>query len=108
VKRFRLLPLLPVFLMSFTILACAGSSTPAIEHQEQPAAVYTGADRLAQIPEGAVKISPGMDEHPPQVYSADYSEPVPLPGLVNIAGAEDSPFILPDGNSLYFFFTPSV
>jgi hypothetical protein len=27
---------------------------------------------------------------------------------VNTAGAEDSPFVLPDGNTLYFVFTPDV
>jgi WD40-like Beta Propeller Repeat len=107
-KRSGLLLLLPVFLMSITILACAGTSTPALELQAQPTAVITSIDRLVKIPETAVKISAEMDEHPPHVYSTDYSEPVPLPGLVNTAGAEDSPFILPDGNSLYFFFTPSV
>jgi hypothetical protein len=27
---------------------------------------------------------------------------------VNTAGAEDSPFVMPDGNTLYFFFTPDM
>jgi hypothetical protein len=27
-----------------------------------------------------------------------------VPGRVNTAGAEDSPFITPDGNTLIFFF----
>jgi Tol biopolymer transport system component len=40
------------------------------------------------------------------LLSADYESPVPVPGAVNTAGAEDSPFITPDGNTLYFFFTP--
>jgi hypothetical protein len=35
-------------------------------------------------------------------------DPVPVQGPVNTAGAEDSAFILPDGNTLYFFFTPDV
>jgi hypothetical protein len=35
-------------------------------------------------------------------------EPVPLGVGVSTAGAEDSPFIVPDGRELYFFFTPDV
>jgi len=42
------------------------------------------------------------------MYSSDYESPVPLPGTVNTAGAEDSPYITPDGNTLYFVFTPDV
>lgn len=53
-------------------------------------------------------MSPATDEHPPQVLSPEYKQPVPVPGLVNTAGAEDSPFITPDGKTLYFFFTPDV
>ena len=65
-------------------------------------------DRLSRIPTDAVKMSLSTDANPPQVLSADYEKPVPLPGMVNTAGAEDSPFITPDGNTLYFFFTPDV
>jgi len=42
------------------------------------------------------------------LYSDAYEAPVPVPGGVNTAGAEDSPFITPDGNTLYFFFTPDA
>jgi hypothetical protein len=31
-----------------------------------------------------------------------------MPGPVNTAGGEDSPFITPDGQEFYFFFTPDV
>ncbi len=31
---------------------------------------------------------------------------VPLGSGVNTAGAEDSAFIIPDGNTVYFWFTP--
>ena len=31
-----------------------------------------------------------------------------MEGPVNTAGAEDSPFVTPDGQTLYFFFTPDV
>jgi hypothetical protein len=62
--------------------------------------------RQSAIPPSAVKMSPATDEHPPQLHSSDYENPVPLPASINTAGAEDSPFITPDGKTLYFFFTP--
>lgn len=31
-----------------------------------------------------------------------------LEGGINPAGVEDSPFVSPDGNSFYFFFTPDM
>jgi hypothetical protein len=37
-----------------------------------------------------------------------WSQPVPMPGPINTAGAEGSPFITQDGNTFYFFFTPDV
>lgn len=65
-------------------------------------------ERQTRIPKVATKVAPEDDEHPPQVRSEEYEKPVPLPGLVNTAGAEDSPFITPDGETLYFFFTPDL
>jgi len=65
-------------------------------------------DRTTKIPATAAKITPENDPSPPEVYSSAYERPVPVPGEVNTAGAEDSPFISPDGNTLYFFFTPDV
>lgn len=64
--------------------------------------------RETRIPPGAVKMAPDTDPNPPQVYSDEYGQPVPVPGQVNTAGAEDSPFVTPDGDTLYFFFTPDV
>jgi hypothetical protein len=65
-------------------------------------------ERTDAIPDDAVKIKPEQDEHAPILHSADFLEPVPMPGPVNTAGAEDSPFISPDGQMLFFFFTPDV
>jgi len=62
--------------------------------------------RQSKIPENAVKATPETDLFPPQLHSNEYAEPVPMPGPVNTAGAEDSPFITPDGSTFYFFFTP--
>ncbi|MFC2064096.1 hypothetical protein ACFLXB_03255 [Chloroflexota bacterium] len=65
-------------------------------------------DRHLKIPADAVKILPETDLNPPITHSDEYMQPVPVPGLVNTTGGEDSPFILPDGNTLYLFFTPDV
>jgi len=66
-------------------------------------------ERQSQIPSDAVKMLPETDSHPPQLHSAEYKEPVPMPGPINSAGAEDSPFF-PDGDDslFFFFFTPDV
>jgi hypothetical protein len=37
-----------------------------------------------------------------------WEDPVILSGGINTAGAEDSPFISPDGTRFYFFFTPNA
>ncbi|AIF70116.1 hypothetical protein PAP_08675 [Palaeococcus pacificus DY20341] len=60
------------------------------------------------IPKNAIKIMPEMDVFPPILHSDEWSKPVPLEGPINTAGAEDSPFVTPDGKNLYFFFTPDV
>lgn len=63
-------------------------------------------DRLDAIPRNAVKVTPETDSFPPVLHSSEFDSPVPLSASVNTAGAEDSPFITPDGETLYFFFTP--
>lgn len=62
--------------------------------------------RLEAIPATAVKQTPTLDHLPPILHSDELQEPVPLGDAINTAGAEDSAFITPDGNSIYFFFTP--
>ena len=91
-----------MFIQATTILACL-STTPPV-----PAPTGLPLGRESKIPASAVKVLPENDEHPPLVLSGDFEEPVPIPGEVNTAGAEDSPFISQDGNTLYFFFTPDV
>ena len=71
-------------------------------------AEYPDTTRYEKIPPDAVKVSPETDVHPPILHSDEFEDPVPMPGLVNTAGGEDSPFVLPDGNTFYFFFTPDV
>lgn len=64
-------------------------------------------DRESLIPTTQPKITPEMDIYPPKSETSEYEDPVPLPYPVNTAGAEDSAFIMPDGNTLYVWFTPS-
>lgn len=65
-------------------------------------------DRESLIPHDQVKINPETDVYPPRSMTAEYADPVPLPYPVNTAGAEDSAFIMPDGKTLYVWFTPNV
>ncbi|WP_168169228.1 PD40 domain-containing protein [Thermococcus sp. 5-4] len=53
-------------------------------------------------------MTPQTDAFPPVIHSDEWEKPVPLEGPINTAGAEDSPFVTPDGKNLYFFFTPDV
>lgn len=69
---------------------------------------YPDIDRHSKLPSDIVKRTPETDQYPPILYSNDYEPPVPLGPGVNTSGAEDSPFILPDGKTLYFVFTPDV
>jgi hypothetical protein len=64
--------------------------------------------RESRIPSDIVKVTPQTDAAPPKSLSQEYANPVPVNGKVNTAGAEDSAFILPDGNTLYFIFVPDV
>jgi ribosomal protein L24E len=64
--------------------------------------------RQERLPADVAKMGPETDRHPPRLHSAEFRTPVPLASTVNTAGAEDSPFVLPDGRTLYFFFTPDV
>jgi hypothetical protein len=90
---------IPTWILVCTLLSACGTS-----------GAYRAefVDRLDSIPDTAVKITPADDPHPPQIHIASYSEPVPVPGPINTAGAEDSPFITPDGSVLYFFFSPAI
>ena len=63
-------------------------------------------DRERLIPTEQAKVRPDADLYPPKSLSMEYDDPVPLPYPVNTAGAEDSAFIMPDGNTLYVWFTP--
>jgi len=64
--------------------------------------------RQAAIPADAVKWTPAMDLFTPVLHSSDWEQPVPMPGPVNTAGAEDSPFMLLDGSAFFFTFISDV
>ena len=70
--------------------------------------VVTNEDRLAAIPPTAVKMTPSNDSFAPVVHSSLWSQPVPMLGPIYTAGAEDSPFITPNGTWFFFFFTPDM
>jgi hypothetical protein len=101
---------IPLTLLALTALACASmptaiapTSAPRPTSKVQPTAI----SRLSTIPPDAVKMTPAEDAWPPAV-TPGWSQPMLLDGPVNTAGAEDSPFVTPDGQTLYFFFTPDV
>jgi hypothetical protein len=80
----------------FIVTACSGmAQTPTAP-----------PDRENLIPAGQVKVQPEADVYPPKSLSDEYDDPVPLPYPVDTAGAEDSAFVMPDGNTLYVWFTP--
>jgi len=87
--------ILIIFLLVVFISGCANVQTEKIS-------------RESKIPSTAVKMTPETDANPPKSLSPEYQDPMPVQGQVNTAGAEDSPFMMPDGNTLYFFFTPDV
>ena len=87
-------------LLVFGLLAC-GPATQIVTP------VHAGVSRQSAVPPGAVKRTPADDVYPPILHSTDYSDPVPMPGPINTAGLEDSPFVAPDGR-FYFVFTPSA
>jgi hypothetical protein len=84
----------------FAVLACQSDNGPA-------PATQVPVDRLSAIPGDVVKGTSQNDAWPP-VIAAGWSQPQPLNPPVTTAGAEDSPFITMDGQTLYFVFTPDL
>ncbi len=69
---------------------------------------YPDIERESKIPADSEKVTPETDVHPPLLHSDEYQDPVPVSDVINTAGGEDSPYILPRGKTFYFFFTPDV
>lgn len=90
--------------MFFTFLLLSIGCTPK-ENNAQNGSDFPDRENL--IPTEAVKMSPENDPLPPKLHSDEFEEPVPLPYPVNTRGLEDSAFIMPDGRTLYVWFTPN-
>jgi hypothetical protein len=94
----------PAIIITILTLMSACSEPPG-----QPLPSPTSPlNREEMIPSGQEKITPETDIYPPKSETDEYEDPVPLPHPINTAGAEDSAFITPDGNTLYVWFTPDV
>jgi hypothetical protein len=94
--------------MSIALLGLLTACQAAGSTLAGPSANPTTPDRLSALPADAAKGNPLDDPLPPISHSDSWSQPIPLPGPINTAGAEDSPFIAPDGSILFFFFTPDL
>ncbi len=83
------------------------TSKPSEQPTTQPTAPSTtSVSRGQSIPATRAKALPSADPFPPVLRSDQWQAPIPLPGPINTAGAEDSPFVSPDGKEFYVFFTP--
>ncbi len=91
-----------VLCASLLILAGCAETEPAIT------AATSLPSRYSRIPADTVKMNPQTDSFPPILHNPAWEEPQPMPGPINSSGGEDSPFITPDGNTFFFFFTPDV
>jgi hypothetical protein len=99
-NKFHYLTLGSLMLLSVLLLVLACT--------ESPVAAYPVVTRESKLPADIVKRTPETDQHPPILHSNEYNNPVPLASIINTSGAEDSPFITANGDTLYFFFTPDV
>ena len=95
--------------ISIVILTIVLFALSACSEAEQTLALPTDIpSRYSRIGEDAQKMDPATDQLPPILHSGEWDAPVPMPGPVNTAGGEDSPYITPDGDNFFFFFTPDV
>lgn len=90
------------------LIVCLGCSASSVNSPQAAPQTPQIKSRASAIPANAVKMSSSLDVLPPILQIADFDKPVPLGSTINTAGAEDSAFILPDGNTIYYFFTPDV
>ncbi len=99
----RPLCLILIAVLAVIAIGCTGQPQSTATPAASPKPATT---RAGSISASAVKITPETDSLPPQLHSDEFQKPVPLSNIINTAGVEDSAFITPDGNTLYFFFTP--
>ena len=100
-KILVILTLLAVFLVG-----CERTTTTIETTTATTLPIREPVDRESKIPAEQVKITPETDLLPPILHSDEYYPPEPLPYPLSTAGAEDSAFIMPDGQTFYIWFTP--
>ena len=93
---------------SMALILCMFLSACASTVPNQVPTTTPAPSRAEVIPSDIVKRGPTDDAHPPILHSEEWEAPIPMPGPINSAGAEDSPFISADGQLFFFFFTPDV
>ena len=98
-KRSPSFHFIPIIIFLALILLSTACTQKKINTADLP-------DRESLIPADAVKMSPENDHLPPKLHSDEFEAPVPLPYPVNTRGAEDSAFVMPDGQTLYVWYTP--
>lgn len=98
-KSVRLLPLITIVLLLVVISVCGCF---------QNKAPVKAVSQAGSVPADAIKMGPETDDFAPVVHNSGWEKPVPMDSIISTAGAEDSPYMMPDGNTFYFFFTPNV
>ena len=98
-RTIKVIVLTLVIIITLVFVGCNRAELPA---------GYPIVDRETKIPADINKRSSETDYFTPMLHSEEFEQPRPLPHPVNTAGAEDCPVISPDGQTLYFFFTPDV
>ena len=96
------------WMVMFGLAACPGDSRKTEIPPPAETQIAGRTLRDSKIPADAVKVRPETDAYPPVLHLEGWQQPVGLGPPVDTAGAEDSPFITPDGGTLYFWFTPST
>ncbi len=96
--------MLRVLLCLAVAVTLAVGCGPEEENTPTPTPTVTRAEK---IPGTAEKMTPATDAAPPVLHATnEFEAPVPIPGPINTAGAEDSPFVPVGRQEFYFFFTP--
>ncbi len=104
-RYFAIFLVLIVIIASLALIARLQTGNHSIENNNSLLSLPT---RESAIPTTLVRITPQMDTNPPKSLSSQYYDPVPVDGPVNIAGTEDSAFVVSNGSILYFFFAPDL
>ena len=106
-KKRTIFILLSIVLLGVIFLSLLPEKSKLLESQESIDIVSENyPTRESKIPDYMAKITPETDMIKPVLHSNEFKKPVPVPGQINTAGAEDSPFITPNGKTFFVWFTP--